>query len=152
MARKSRDVHESKWISARVIDIIAYPKEEYSMTNYALPTDEPIGTVLYWNGDIVWYNGVAWQPIVTGSTKLNETAAEIVADEAVEKADVAALQAEIDAIAAPDVAALQAEVAALKAIINTMQDQIVVLQASVLIEQVNDLEDRVYALEHRLNF
>lgn len=52
------------------------------MTTYTLPTSSAIGTTLYYNGDLVWWNGVAWIPVVTGSTQLNETTAEVLEEEA----------------------------------------------------------------------
>lgn len=52
------------------------------MTTYTLPASATIGTTLYFGGDLVWWNGVEWAPIVTGSTQLNETTAEVLAEEA----------------------------------------------------------------------
>jgi len=90
------------------------------MTTYALPTNPPIGTVLYFNGDFVWFNGVAWQPIVTGSIQLNTAVDEIDLEETVARADITALNADIDS--------LQQQIYQLEDTISTLKSRISYLE------------------------
>jgi hypothetical protein len=69
------------------------------MTTYTLPVTAEIGDVLYYDGDLVWYNGVAWAPVVIGATKLNDLAVEVTQDEGLlvnDAATINSLQAQID--------------------------------------------------------
>jgi peptidoglycan hydrolase CwlO-like protein len=85
------------------------------MTTYVLPANSEIGTTLYYNGDLVWWNGIQWIPVVTGSTKLNEVASEVIADEAILVSDESRISSLEDRVTF-----LETQVDALKEAIDTI--------------------------------
>jgi uncharacterized protein YceH (UPF0502 family) len=113
------------------------------MTTYTLPTSAPIGTPLYFNGDIVWFNGAEWVPVVMGTVKLNNLGNEVIADEAKEQTDIATVESMISG--------LQAEVYALQTEVSELSSRIDHLENSGLDSRVSDLENDIFSVTSRLD-